>query len=178
MLCSSPPPQPPARRPTAYSAHLQHGLRLIKQLPGLPAHRLVVEDLGVASVGVAPPQLPHLHPAPRGGQAGEQARRVARGWRAPRLALREAPLPGLSCRGGQQGGHPDLEERNENGRKESVSAPHLEERVPVDVRQQLFNRHVQVRLRAQLPGPYRRILRRAPVHLRAAAGRAGGGRRA
>lgn len=41
--------------------HLQHGLRLLKQLLGLRPHGLVIEDLGVAAVGVAAAQLPHLH---------------------------------------------------------------------------------------------------------------------
>lgn len=38
----------------------QHLLRLFKQLLGLWAHGGVVEDLGVATVGVAAAQLPHL----------------------------------------------------------------------------------------------------------------------
>jgi hypothetical protein len=40
--------------------HLQHDLGLIVQLLGLLADRLVLEDFGVAAVGVAPPQLPCL----------------------------------------------------------------------------------------------------------------------
>ena len=49
----------PTGRPNV-SAHLQHGLRLVEELFGLLADGFVVEDLGVASVGVATPQLPHL----------------------------------------------------------------------------------------------------------------------
>ena len=60
-VCLDGSPTPPT--------HLQHGLRLIKQLLGLGAHRVVVEDLGVAAVGVAPAQLPNLEDSSR-AQAG------------------------------------------------------------------------------------------------------------
>ena len=42
------------------AAYLQHALGLIKQLPGFGPHILVFEDLGIASVGVPPTQLPCL----------------------------------------------------------------------------------------------------------------------
>ena len=42
------------------TAYLQHALGLIKQLLGFRPHILIVENLGVASVGVSPPQLPCL----------------------------------------------------------------------------------------------------------------------
>jgi len=40
--------------------HLQHDLCLVKQLLGLWTHCVVIEDLGVASVGVPASQLPRL----------------------------------------------------------------------------------------------------------------------
>ena len=52
----------------ATTAHLQHDLGLIVQLLGLLSDRLVLEDLGVAAVGIAAPQLPRLQQHQPSGQ--------------------------------------------------------------------------------------------------------------